>query len=167
MELHLHSGGASLSDATSGNARATPRPSTAPAAAAAAAAAAEQRADMVTPADVATFQQQLRQEVADVIQQLRAEVNEAISGRMDMMNSISAALQRVTAKSAESKPYRISDFIPRNWEGSNEQGEFRSFMSDLHLWMQAWSDQGEQMLAMVESIDKFDNNVIAFDCPDE
>ena len=26
-------------------------------------------------------------------------------------------------------------------------------MSDLHLWMQAWSDQGEQM--------------IAFDCPDE
>ena len=40
-------------------------------------------------------------------------------------------------------------------------------MSDLHLWMQAWSDQGEQMLARVESIDKFDNNVIAFDCPDE
>ena len=40
-------------------------------------------------------------------------------------------------------------------------------MSDLHLWMQAWSDQGEQMLARVESINKFDNNVIAFDCPDE
>ena len=70
-----------MSDATSGNARATPRPSTAPAAAAAvAAAAAEQRADMVTPADFPTFQKQLRQEVADVIQQLRVEVNEAISG---------------------------------------------------------------------------------------
>ena len=39
-------------------------------------------------------------------------------------------------------------------------------MSDVHLLMQAWSDQGEQMLARVESIDKFDNNVIAFDCPD-
>ena len=37
-------------------------------------------------------------------------------------------------------------------------------MSDLHLWMQAWSDQGEQVLARVESIDKFDNNVIALDC---
>ena len=122
---------------------------------------------MVTPADLVTLQQQLRQEVADVIQQLRAEVNEAISGRMDMMNSISAALQRMTAKPAESKPYRISDLIPRNWEGGNEKGEFRSFMSDLHLWMQAWSDQGEQMLAMVESIDRFDNNVIAFDCSDE
>ena len=36
---------------------------------------------------------------------------------MDMMHSISAALQRVTAKPAESKPYRISDLIPRNWEG--------------------------------------------------
>ena len=150
-----------MSDATSGNARATPRPSTAPAAAAAAvaAAAAEQRGDMV--------QQQLRQEVADVIQQLRAEVNEAISGRVDMLNSINTVFQNVSARPAESKPYRISDLIPRNWEGSNEKGEFRSFMSDLHLWMKAWSDQGEQMLASVEGIDKIDNNVIAFDCPDE
>ena len=122
---------------------------------------------MVTPADLVTFQQQLRQEVADVIQQLRAEMNEAINSRMDMMNNISAALQRLTANPAESKPYRISDLIPRNWEGGNEKGEFRSFMSDLHLWMQAWSDQGERMLAMVESVDRFDNNVIAVDCSAE
>ena len=114
-----------------------------------------------------TLQQQLRQEVADMIEQLRAEVNEAISGRKDMMNSISAALQRMTAKPAESKPYRIIDFITTNWEVGNEKGELRSFMSDLHSWMQAWSDQGEQMLAVVESIDRFDNNVIAFDCSDE
>ena len=89
---------------------------------------------MVTPADFATFQQLSRQEVADVIQQLRAEVNEAISGRMDMLNSINTALQNVSARPAESKPCRISDLIPR--KGSNEKGEFRSFMSDLHLWMQ-------------------------------
>ena len=119
---------------------------------------------MVTPGDFATFHQQLRQEVSDVIQQLRAEVNEAISGRMDMLNSISEALQNVSARSAESKPYRTSDFIPRNWKDSNDIGEFRSFMSDLHWWMQAWSDQGEQVLARVESIDNFDNNVIALDC---
>ena len=31
-----------------------------------------------------------------------------------------------------SEPYRISDLIPRNWEGNNEKGEFRSFTSDLH-----------------------------------
>ena len=67
---------------------------------------------MVTPAELVTLQQQLRQEVADVIQQLRAEVSETISGRMDMMNNISAALQRVTAKSAKFKPYGISDLIP-------------------------------------------------------
>ena len=72
---------------------------------------------MVTPADLVTLQQQLRQEVADVIQHLISEVNEAISGRMDMMSSISAALQRMTAKPAESMPYRISNLIPRNWEG--------------------------------------------------
>ena len=43
---------------------------------------------------------------------------------------------------------------------------FRSFVSDLHLWMQAWSDQGVKMLAIVEGTDKLDNNAIAFDCSD-
>ena len=115
---------------------------------------------MVTPADFATFQQQLRQEVADVIQQLRAEVNEAISGRMDMLNSINTALQNVSARPAESKPYRISDLIPRNWEGSNGPHTSDTFLSDLHLWMQAWSDQGEQMLARVESIDTWLHSIV-------
>ena len=94
-------------------------------------------------------------------------MNDTISGRMDMLNSINTALQNLSARPAESKPYRISDLIPRNWEGSNEKGELRSFMSDLHLWMQAWSDQGEQMLAIVEKADKLDNNAIAFDCSDD
>ena len=40
-------------------------------------------------------------------------------------------------------------------------------MSDLHLWMQAWSNQGEKMLVSVESTDKFDSSTIAFDCSDE
>ena len=111
---------------------------------------------MVTPADFAAFQQQLRQ-----------EVNDTISGRMDMLNSINTALQNVSARRAETKPYRISDLIPRNWESSNESGEFRSFMSDLHLWMQASSDQGEKMLAIVEGTDKLDNNAIAIDCSDD
>ena len=53
---------------------------------------------MVNPADFATFHQQLRQKVADVTQQLRAQVNEAISGRMDMMNRISTTLQKVSAE---------------------------------------------------------------------
>ena len=40
-------------------------------------------------------------------------------------------------------------------------------MSDLHLWMQAWSNQGEKMLALVEGTDKLDNNATAFDCSDD
>ena len=101
------------------------------------------------------------------MQQLRAQVNDTISGRMDMLNSINTALQIVSARPAENKPYRISDLIPRNWEGNNEKGEFRSFTSDLHLWMQAWSNQGEKMLAIVEGSDRLDNNAIAFDCSDD
>ena len=77
---------------------------------------------MVTAADFAVFQQQLRQEMTDVIQQLRTEMNETVNGRMDMLNSINTALQNVSTKTTDSKPYRISDLIPRNWEGSNEKG---------------------------------------------
>ena len=117
------------------------------------------------PADFAAFQQ-LKQEVTDVMQQLRAEMNDTISGRMDMLNSINTALQNVSARPAENKPYRISDLIPRNWEGNNEKGEFKFFMSDLHLWVQASSNPREKMLAIVESVDKLDHNTIAFDCSD-
>ena len=75
--------------------------------------------------------------MADVIHQLKVEVNESISGGMDMLNSIYTALPNVSAKPTDSKPYRISDFLPRNWEGSNEKGDCRRFTLDLHLWMQA------------------------------
>ena len=40
-------------------------------------------------------------------------------------------------------------------------------MSDLHLWMQAWSYQGEKMRAIVEGSYKLDNNAIASDCSDD
>ena len=59
--------------------------------------------------------------MADVIQQLRTEMNEKVNGRMDMLNSISTAIQNVSMKTNDSKPYRISDLIPRNWEGNNEK----------------------------------------------
>ena len=133
------------------------------AAAATASDPAELRSDMVTTADLAAFQQQLRQEVADEIQQLRAEVTGTIDSRFDMTSSINTALENVAAKPVDSKPYRISDLIPRSWGGSNEQGEFRSFMSNLHLWMQAWSNEGEAILTSVEKLDKFDNSAIAVD----
>ena len=38
-------------------------------------------------------------------------------------------------------------------------------MSDLHLWMQAWSNQDEMILTSVERVDKFDSSAIADDCP--
>ena len=105
--------------------------------------------------------------MTDVIQQLRTEMNDMVNGRMDMLTSINAALQNVSTKADNSKPYRISDLIPRSWEGNNEKGEFRSFMSDLHLWMQAWSDQGERILTRVESADKVDRATLAVDCKQE
>ena len=59
---------------------------------------------MVTTADFAVFQQQLRQEMTDVIQQLRTEMNETVNGRMDMLNSINTALQNVSTKTTDFKP---------------------------------------------------------------
>ena len=51
--------------------------------------------------------------MTDVIQQLRTEMNETVNDRIDMLSSINTALQNVSAKPMVSKPYRISDFIPR------------------------------------------------------
>ena len=77
---------------------------------------------MVTTADPAACQQQWEQEMTDVIQQLRTEMSETVNGRIDMLNSINSILQKVFANQFFSKPYRISDFTPRNWEGGNEKG---------------------------------------------
>ena len=98
---------------------------------------------MITTSDFAAFHQQLRQEVADVIQQVRVEVTGTINSRVDMLNSINAALPTVTTKRNDSKAHRISDIIPRSWEGSNEKEEFRRFMPDLDMWTEAWSNEGK------------------------
>ena len=72
-------------------------------------------------------------------------------------NSTKTSLQKVSAEPIVSKPYRISDLIPRNWECSNDKGEFRHFMSGLHLWMHAWSDEGKTVLVSVEITDRFEH----------
>ena len=48
-------------------------------------------------------------------------------------------MQRVSAGPAETDmPYRMSDLIPKSWDGSHDKGQFNNFMAKLHLWMQAW-----------------------------
>ena len=90
---------------------------------------------MVTPADFAAFQQQLRQEVTDVLQQLRAKVNDAISDRMDMLTQ-----HFRTYQPDQQSPSRIESATSFRETGkaAMKRDSLRSFMSDLHLWMQAW-----------------------------
>ena len=48
----------------------------------------------------------------------------AIDGRLDAISSISSAMQRLSAGPAEAaKPYRISDRIPKSWDGSHDKGQ--------------------------------------------
>ena len=47
------------------------------------------------------------------MQQLRAEMTGTINSRVDMLSSVDTALQNIAAKPGDSKPYRISDLIPR------------------------------------------------------
>ena len=75
----------------------------------------------------------------------------AINGRLDAISSISSVMQSLSAGTAEAaKPYKIIYLIPKSWDGSHEKGQFRKFMAELHLWMQAWSDH----LVKVEGVDK-------------
>ena len=113
----------------------------------------EHQAGMATAADLITLQQQIRQEIADSLQRVREDMHTAINGRLDAISSISSVMQRLSAGPAETaKPCRISDLIPKSWDGSHDKGQFRNFTAELHLWMQAWSDQGERILVRVERL---------------
>ena len=99
------------------------------------------------------------------MQRVREEMHTAINGRLGALSSISSALQRLSGGPAEtSKPNRISDLIPKSRDGRHEQGQFRNLMAELHLWMQAWSDEGERILLGVESVDKVERSTLAVDC---
>ena len=112
-----------------------------------ASAAVAAEAGTVTTADLVSLQQQFRQELADAVVQIRNEMRNEVNGRLDLLNSMTTAILNIaTASSNGTRPHKISDLIPKNWEGSNEKDDFRNFMSDLHLWMQGRSDQGEKML---------------------
>ena len=37
-------------------------------------------------------------------------------------------------------------------------------MAEPHLWMQAWSDQGERILVRVESVDKVERSTLTVNC---
>ena len=74
----------------------------------------------------------------------------ANDGRLGANSSISSAMHRISAGSTgTAKPCRMSDLIPKSWDGSHDKGQFRNFMAELHLWMQARSDQGERLLVRV------------------
>ena len=105
---------------------------------------------------------------ADSLQRVREEMHTAINGRLDAVSSISGAMQRLAAGLAETaKPYRISDLTPKCWDGSHDKGQFRNFMAELHLWMQAWSDQVERILVKVEGVDKVERSTLAVDCTEQ
>ena len=102
-----------------------------------------------------TLQQQVRQELAASLQRVREDMHTAIKGRLGAISSISSGMQRLSAGPAEAaKLYRISDLTPKSWDGSHDKGQFRNFMAELYLWMQAWSDQSERNLVRVEGLTK-------------
>ena len=80
---------------------------------------------MITTSDFAAFHQQLRQEVADVMQQLRVEVTGTINSRVDMLN-INAALPTVTTKRNDSKAHPISDII----QGAGKAATKKKYFED-------------------------------------
>ena len=69
-----------------------------------------------------TLQQQIRRKMEDFLQRVREEMHTAINGRLDPISSISSAMQRLSAGLAETaKPYRISDLIPKSWDGNHDK----------------------------------------------
>ena len=74
-------------------------------------------------------------------------------------------MQTLSAGPAETaKLYRISDLIPKSWDGSPDKGQLRNFIAELHWWMQARSDQSERILVRFESVGKVERSTLAADC---
>ena len=92
------------------------------------------------------------------MQRVREEMHTAINSRLDAISSISAGAGEAA------KPNRISDLIPKSWDGRHDKGQFPNFMEELHWWMKAWSDQGERILVRVEGVDKIERSTLAVDC---
>ena len=62
-------------------------------------------------------------------------------------------MQRLSAGLAETaKPSKISDLIPKSWDGSHDKGQFGNLIVELRLRMQAWSDQGERTPVRVSTL---------------
>ena len=56
----------------------------------------------------------------------------------DRMKSTASPVPCRAGPAETAKPCRIGELIPKSWDGSHEKGQFRNFMAELHLWMQAW-----------------------------
>ena len=78
------------------------------------------------------------------LHQVRIELRITINSRIDQFNRIATAMQNLTTNAPSALSCRASDLIPNNWEGSVEK-ECTKYTAALHVWMQAWSDQGEKM----------------------
>ena len=99
------------------------------------------------------------------MQRVREEMHTAINGRLDAISSISRAIQRLSAGPAViAKPYRISDLIPKSWDGSHDRPVSGTSWTRC---MQAWSDHGVRFLVRVESVDKAERSTLAVDCSEE
>ena len=98
---------------------------------------------MVTPADMQTLADQLRQELghwvptetmAAAVAPIRAEMTSAINSRTDQLNNRAAAMQNfATDAPGAATPHRRSDRVPKKWEGSIEKSEFRNNMAAVHF----------------------------------
>ena len=121
---------------------------------------------MATAADLMTLQQQIRQEIADSLQRVREEMHTAINGRLDAISSISSAMQRLSAGPAETaKPYRISDLIPKSWDGSHDR-RVSSGTSWPCCICGCKRDQTRvsESCRELESVDKVERSTLAVDC---
>ena len=78
------------------------------------------------------------------LHQVRIELRITISSRIDLFNRIATKGRKSRRMLQVQLSCRASDLIPNNWEGSVEK-ECTKYIAALHLWMQAWSDQGGKM----------------------
>ena len=103
--------------------------------------------------------------MADSLQQVREEMHTAINGRLRRnQQHLQCHAEDLSRSCRSSQAVQNQGLDPEELGGQSGQSQFRNFMGELHLWMQARLDQGERILVRVKGVDKVERLTLAVDC---
>ena len=99
--------------------------------------------------------------------QMRSEVLGIIEERTGMVKAVMKMMgQNRDGGERKIKAFKAADLIPNTWTGPLDKIPFTEYASDLHNYMLAVHDNGDELLKAVEAMDTWEDDVLSTVEPD-